>query len=383
MLRSSTLLAGLLVAAPAFGQVLDPNAPIGIEAGRFTLYPAVEEIISYGGGAWTSTASPELLVQSNWDRHAANLLVDLDLGLDGSFRAGIVALNVDLEIGDSWGLTLGASRQFAGDDPLDPGLPVGADGAPDVQTTTAGASLTGPIGDFQLRLDANAVRSTHDDAMVGGIPIDQSERDNLVASAGVRLSRDTGALLAPFVEAEGGRRFYDVPVGTDGFLQAGNFASLRAGIAYDSAPVLSGEVAIGYHWELPDDPALANSRGITFDANAVWSPREVLAVTFGAETAFEPNAASTLGSSVSRSLSLGAEWAIHETVTLSGEAEWGREFFSGGTVEQSAALGAALVWTPNPWSQFSVGYRRSWLSSPDPLREGVDNTFTITSRVMR
>lgn len=383
MLRRSIVLVGLLAAAPATGQVLDPEATVGIEAGRFILYPAIENTLSNSGSGWSASVSPEVLIQSNWARHAANLFADLTLGADGSFRAAMVALGVDLEIGEAWGLELGASHQTTADDANDPGLPSPVDAVPNVHTTTAAAAVTGPVGNMALRLDVGATRSLHDDAIVGGLPVDQSERDNLVVTAGLRLERDTGGLFAPFVEAEGGRRFYDVAVGSDGFLQAGDFASLRGGIAYDSAPVLSGEVALGYHWEMPDDPGLANSGAFTIDAGAVWSPREPFAVTLAAQTAFDPNAASTMGSSVSRSVSLETEWAMLETLALSGQAGWGREAFADGTTEQSAELGASLVWSPNPWSELTLGYRRSWLWSPDPLRNGVDNTFTITARAMR
>ena len=56
----------------------DPYAPLGIRAGAFDLFPAVELIGGYntnpghepaGQAAWFYTVVPELRVQSNWSRH--------------------------------------------------------------------------------------------------------------------------------------------------------------------------------------------------------------------------------------------------------------------------------------------------------------------------
>ena len=58
----------------------DPYAPLGIPAGAFDLFPAVELIGGYntnpghepsGNGALFYTVAPELRVQSNWSRHEA------------------------------------------------------------------------------------------------------------------------------------------------------------------------------------------------------------------------------------------------------------------------------------------------------------------------
>jgi hypothetical protein len=56
----------------------DPYAPLGVRAGAFTLYPAIELIVGHdsnpgrspgGPGASLYAVAPELLAQSNWSRH--------------------------------------------------------------------------------------------------------------------------------------------------------------------------------------------------------------------------------------------------------------------------------------------------------------------------
>ena len=66
----------------------DPYAPLGVRAGAFTLFPAIELIGGYdtnpgrvpgGQGASLYTVAPELQVQSNWSRH------ELKADLRGSY----------------------------------------------------------------------------------------------------------------------------------------------------------------------------------------------------------------------------------------------------------------------------------------------------------
>ncbi len=66
----------------------DPYAPLGVHAGAFTLFPAIELIGGYdtnparapgGQGASLYTVAPELQAQSNWSRH------ELKADLRGSY----------------------------------------------------------------------------------------------------------------------------------------------------------------------------------------------------------------------------------------------------------------------------------------------------------
>jgi hypothetical protein len=66
----------------------DPYAPLGIRAGAFDLFPAVDFVGGYdtdpsrvpnGKAAWFYTVAPELRAQSNWSRH------ELKADLRGSY----------------------------------------------------------------------------------------------------------------------------------------------------------------------------------------------------------------------------------------------------------------------------------------------------------
>ena len=391
MARIALLLCGLMLAGPALAQdqsVLDPTAPIGIEAGRFTILPAVETTVAvsdpFTAPAVSLTISPEIKFQADWGALATELTFGADVSPTSGFAIATMAeLNLQYDVGALWQLGAAASYAVAAESIYDAALPVGTDTPPNVRTITGNVTLGGPIGGVGIEAGVMVLRNAYDAAIVGGLPVDQSERNNTVATATLRLQTADGALITPFVEGTAGRRFYDQAVGSDGYLQAGNFVGIRAGIAYDSSPVLTAEIGLGYHWELPDDAALANSGALTIDGNAVWSPREPLTFTLDMATTFNPDASPTTGGSVSRDVSLAGAWLLRDTLRFTLQGAYGAEAYADSTVERSASAGAGLTWIPDRWLQISAGYTQSWRWSPDPTRAGTNGTFTLTARAQR
>ncbi|MHA1559336.1 MAG: outer membrane beta-barrel protein [Alphaproteobacteria bacterium] len=390
MRRIALLFLGFAIVSPAAAQaILDTNSPIGIQAGRFTILPAVETtaVLTHSDAitpGWSLVVSPELRIQTDWGVHSVELFLGTDFSLtDGLALATLAELDLRLDLGALWTLDVGAAYEVAPRSANDAALPDGIDAIPNVRGIGATATMAGPVGNLGLQLDAGFERNLFDDAIVGGIPVDQSERNNTIATAALRLETGAGALLAPFVEANGGRRSYDQLVGTDGFLQASNFVGLRGGITYDSAPVTTAEIGIGAHWELPDDPGLASSRTITIDAGLLWSPREPISFDMSVSTVFTPDASTDWGDSVSRDASIAANWDILRALQLTGFASFGVETYADGTIERSALAGGGVAWSPDRWLRFSASYIHDWLWSPDPLRQGSSGTLALTARVQR
>lgn len=383
------LTASVAIALPAAAQtVLDPAAPLGIQAGRFTILPAVETTAALTTGAtvtpgWSIEISPEVLLRADWSLLQVELFFDASISpVDGTMSGLLAEIDLRFDPNALWSGAIGAGFAIRPRDARDAALPDGVDAVPNVRTLTVEGTLEGTLGHFDVAATVGAERNLHDDAFVGGVPVDQSERDNLIVTAAIRVEAGD-AILRPFVEAEGGRRFYDQPVDGDGFLQGSNFATLRAGFIYDSVPVLTAEIGFGYHWEIPDDPALSTSASWTIDGEAVWSPREPIVFQLAMTTAFTPDASPDWGDSVSRAYSIAAGLDLTAFLQLAAEAGYGVERYSDGTMERSASAGGGVTWTPTPQLQFSANYLHSWLWSPDPTREGASGLFSLTARVQR
>lgn len=389
MARIALLLCGLALASPALAQtVLDPAAPIGIEAGRFTIFPAVETTVAVSdpvtAPALSLTISPALKFEADWGALTTELTFGADLSVaSGLAIATMAELNLRYDMRSLWQLTAGASVAVAAESIYDAALPAGTDTPPDVRTSSANLTLGGPIGPLAVQAGVSVLRNAYDAALVGGVPVDQSERNNTIVTGTLRLQTAGGAVFTPFVEGTGGRRFYDQLVGTDSYLQAGSFFGIRGGVAYDSSPVLTAEIGVGYHWELPDDPALANSGAVTVDGNAMWSPREPLVFILAMATRFNPDASPTMGGSVGRDVAMSAAWQLRDTVQLTAQGAYGAQTYADSTVERSASAGGGVTWIPDRWLQVSLGYTQSWRWSPDPTRTGTNGTLALTMRAQR
>ncbi|MCC6736021.1 MAG: outer membrane beta-barrel protein [Bauldia sp.] len=366
---------------------------LGMVAGRFTLYPAIEISGRFSGGTIGSPGasivlSPELVAIHDASPLTVTTTLSADIVPVATTRTSLVvgadaSVDVRLDLPGLWDFAVRAAYGLTGQSNLDPLNPVGLDFAPDVHTTTATVTATGPVGGLALGLTLEVRRTFYEDGELGGVPVDQGDRNNLFLEGRARLATDGAARFTPFVELAYGRRIFDRPIGTDTFEQGFAAVELRGGVAYDSAPVLTGEVSAGYRRELPDDAALTGLRGFTFAASSTWSPREPVAITFATQTTFAGDPSPTAGGSVRQDWSLRGTIAVRENTVAGATVAWSTEWLATGDVERSALLGADVAWQPTRWIRLSAGVTQQWLWSTDPTRTGSSTAIALTARVQR
>jgi hypothetical protein len=371
----------------------NPYDQLGMVAGRFTLYPAIEISGRFSGGTIgspgaTVVLSPELVAIYDAAPFTITTTLSADIVPVATSRTSLVvgadaSADVRLDLPGLWDFAVRAAYALAEQSALDPLTPAGLDVAPDVHTTTAIVTATGPVGGLALELTLEAQRTFYEDGALGGVPVDQGDRNNLFLEGRARLSTDGAARFTPFVEIAYGRRIFDRPIGADTYEQGFAAVELRGGLAYDSAPVLTGEVSAGYRREIPDDPALTGLRGFTFAASSIWSPREPVAVTFATATTFTGDPAPAAGGSVRQDWSLRGTMAIRENVVVGTTAAWSTEWLAAGDVERTALIGADVAWQPTRWIRLNAGVTQQWLWSTDPTRSGASTTVALGLRVQR
>ena len=308
----------------------DPFAPVGIRAGRFTLFPVLEQSVGYSdnlsadpkgeAGVFSQTALSARLL-SDWSRHEAEINAaavyrrnfngspedEPRFDLDGRLR-----LDIDRDLS----ATLRGAFAYDRDDEAGGG----ADGdSNDVFASSLGAELRREVGRSSLSATVDAVRedrSDGDDALpLGGdegpvlgedadlalqaasVPGEAGSQRNLAEpeqsfttyTAGLRAGYSFAPLLKPFVAGSVGRRVFDENHDAGGFERASTIEALRAGLAFDLSEKLYGEVAFGYAWNVPDSGALPTTQSPTVDASLNWSPRRGTDVALTASTFFDPD----------------------------------------------------------------------------------------------
>jgi hypothetical protein len=379
--------------APA-KEAVDPYAALGIRAGGFILYPTLTITGGYttnaaasagGAGSTFGTVAPELLIQSDWDRH------EFTLTAKGAYEKFFDNVTADkpsasadatgrIDFANDWTADLAAGVGTS----LDV-IPDGADTAPTVTALTSSAALNGNFGRATFTVEGTTNRSVYGDAALGGVPQDQGDRNNTVFGGRVRLGYEASAILTPFVEAQIARRAYDRQFDTGGNQRSGNGTAFRGGIAFDHGPLLTGEIALGTRQESFDDPALAGIQTFTVDGNLVWAPTPLTTVTLNTSTTLNPTTDPTLSSgSVVHDGSVEVAYAWRDNVTFTGTASISNERFQGtGENDNTYDAGVSATWKINRALQLTAGYLHEWYVSSDPTENYASDTLKVELKVQR
>ena len=393
MIDSSDPAAGI-VAGNALRRTADPNPyePLGIRTGSFVWLPSVTLSGGYTTNATNSAGgkssgfgivAPELLINSDWSRHA------LSLALRGSYTSftrddvpddptAEATLAGRIDFAERWTGDLGAYYRYAREGAGDPNAPAAADSPADINRFGASAGLNGAWGWNVFTLATTVDRSLYGDTSFNGVSIDQSDRDNTVYGARLRVGYPLTGAITPFVEGIVTRRQYDDTVDDNGLRRSSTGSGVRVGVALDRGPVTTGEVAIGYLTENYDDSALETLSAFTVDGSLVWAPTELVTVTTALATTIDPSTDPVSSGSViyDGSVDLAYAWRTNAAVTLSGGVK-NQQFEGLGRNDRTYRLGIGTTWSLNRNAELAAGYVHQWLDSTVAANDYTSDTLRI------
>jgi hypothetical protein len=374
----------------------DPYAPLGIRIGEFTYYPAVTVSGGYttnataaaaGPGAPLVAVAPEAVLKSNWARHA------MTLAMRGTYEtfpgssapaqptAEILATG-RLDLADRWTANLEGGYDYSRQSVSDPNFPAGAISPPAVHDGHAAIALNGGAGPSVFTLAGRAERTVYENAVTPIKIIDQSDRNNDLFDGRLRLGYELTPAFTPFVEGELAERLYDRHLDDNGIARSSHDTALRAGFAFDDAPVLSGEIAVGARRETFDDKGLATLHALTVDGSLVWSPTALVSLTSKLATSFNPGTDPASSGSVVYDGSVDLTYAYRRNVTIDGTAGVRNEHFQGtGENDWTYRLGLGNVWKLNRNLQLTCGYVHEWLASNVAGRKYTADTLRVDLRM--
>ncbi|MEX6505095.1 outer membrane beta-barrel protein [Jiella sp. M17.18] len=278
----------------------DPFAAVGIRAGTFILYPQLIQTLGLSsnidataggkGGAFTETTVSTRLL-SDWSMNEAEInstltyrrnfagetRSDPDAALDGRLR---------LDLSHDTVATLRGAVEYKRENASDISDSYTTTQKAGVVDGSVSAELSHDFTPITLTGTATAARESYTDLPGGG-----TVNDNYTTlTTALRTSYDLSPALKPFIEASIGRRLFDTdyPSATGTLNRNAWIPALRAGVSIDVTEKIRGEIAAGYAWKRPDDPAAERTSAPTVDANLVWSAQRGTDVTLSARTTFEP-----------------------------------------------------------------------------------------------
>jgi hypothetical protein len=340
----------------------DPYAATGVRAGTFVLRPQLEQ-----GIGWTSNAGEapggrasvfsetalRLDAQSDWSRHSAAFSVD------GNYRKSLSGERIDeIEGGASGRIDFDLAHELAAfvaagyradpESASTPGAIAGAVEQPLRHTLDASAGLSKDAGPLRLAATGALTRQTFDAAeLTDGTVVSQRDRDSTLATATLRAGYAVSPALAPFIEAEIGRRIHDETLDSGGYARSADRYALRGGVAFDFGEKLNGEFAAGWLTERPDDSRLDDISGLSLAGNVAWSPVRGTTLRLTAGTTVENAAAPGEAGSLLYMGDLALERRLRANLTGTALAGLNWRDYAGGGHDLVLRGEASLTWWLN------------------------------------
>jgi hypothetical protein len=382
-----------------------PFAPVGIHAGTYYLYPAIELT-----GGWDSNPqhvtnaksapeyllAPELLAVSDWERHALNFNIKGSyLGYGSTFSPGSpVWLNrpsldarangrIDIDSHDR----IDAEGRFiiSTDSPGSPNIQVGLEDLPIVLNGGATLGYTHLFDRFEVTAKGQFDRFTWQKSfLTDGTYSPNGDRNYDQIGGSLRGGYEVLPGVKPYVEAYSDERVHDVTVDSTGAMRDSDGQVYKVGTTFVFSPMLTGEIAVGRTQRSYRDPTLANVNGPLVDGSILFLPNALTTIKF--------NALTTTGELVV----VGASGVLHRDYTLEADHDFRRwltgimklgygvdDYVGMNRTDHRYFISTSLTYkfTREIWLRGE--FRHDWLSSNIYNVDYQANLFLLTLRLQR
>jgi hypothetical protein len=290
----------------------DPFGPVGDYAGSFLIKGALELSGGYDTnpgrlnkpiGSPLYMVSPELVVMSDWERHA--LVADLRGSFTGYGNqmpatidgfASPAPVNLDrpdftghvdgrIDVDGDLKLTSQLRLRLATDNPGSPNIQAGLAKYPVYATfgTTLGVDQT--FNRFEVAAGATVDRTAYTDSrLTDGSTFSNDDRNfNQYGGIG-RFSYDLKPGLKPFAEIEGDTRVHDQAADRNGYFRDSSGGYAKVGTSFEFTRILVGELSIGYAARNYVDPRLSPLSGFLTTGSLIWTVSGLTTAKFNADT---------------------------------------------------------------------------------------------------
>lgn len=359
----------------------DPYAPLGMRAGSFLLYPAVELSAGYSsnpesvpGGPSSSlfVVAPELQVQSDWSRHSLTADIkgtydwygaDLSPSLNRPYLDSTIDGRIDV-LRDTQVL-LENRFILSTENPGNPNLPAGLAKLP-LSTDIGGTlGLAQTFNRLQVTAKATFDRDTYQNSVLtDGETVSNADRNYNQYGGTLRVGYELGLGLKPFVEAGGDERIYDQEFDSTGLQRNSTGSSIKVGGAVNLFGALTGEIAAGYLERVYKDPTLPSIGGPTLDGSLIWQADALTTAKFTAASTVTESALPGTSGEFSRDFNLQIDHAFLLWLVGTGQIGYGHDDYVGlGRQDNRYFVSAGLTYKLSRELQLKGTVREDWLTS--------------------
>jgi hypothetical protein len=379
----------------------DPYEPLGVHAGAFTLYPAIDVIGGYSTnpgqssnaeGASLYSAAPELRAQSNWSRHEfkadlrgsyTGYTPDTTPTLSRPYANGKVDGRVDVT--RTTRIDLNGRALVSTDNPGSPNLQAGLSKLP-IYTTLGGSVGVGQkFNRFDVSLKGNAERTVYQDSkLTDGSTASNEDRNYDQFGVTLRGGYELTPGVTPYVEGTVDTRKHDLATDSSGYQRNSKGWTALVGSTFELSRLLTGETGIGYTEREYDDPRLDKLSGVVGNASLIWTANALSTVKFTAASAVQESAVAGVSGVLSRDVGIQFDHSFRRYLIGTVKAGYGNDDYKGSDRDDSRYMvGLGLTYKLSRWAQVKGEFRQDWLRSNISGNDYTASTFLLGFRLQQ
>jgi hypothetical protein len=379
----------------------DPYAPLGLDAGGFVLFPAIELIGGYdtnparttgGSGAALYSVAPELKAQSNWSRH--ELKADLRGSYTGYSPDETPTLSrpyfngkVDgrIDVTHDTRIDLSARDIVSTDNPGSPNLQAGLSKLPVFTTFGGSAGLGQRFNRLEVEVKGDAQRTIYQNSsLTDGSTASNEDRQYNQYTGTLRGSYELTPGVKPFVEGSVDTRRHDLETDFSGYQRDSKGFTGKAGSTFEISRLLTGEVGLGYTHRTYDDPRLSDLNGLIGDASLIWTASALTSVKLtGSSTVGEATVPGVSGV-LYRDAGLQVDHAFRRWLIGTVKVGIGQDDYVGmDRTDNRYSAGLGLTYKLNRNAQIKGELRQEWLRSNVPGNDYNAAMFLLGLRLQK
>ena len=381
----------------------DPFGAVGDYAGSFLLKGAIELSAGHDTnpgrlavpqGSPFYVIAPELLVVSDWERHAvvADLRGsftgygnNLTPNADGTPLSAPIIIDrpsfnghVDgrLDVSRDTRLTAQGRLLVATDNPGSPNVQAGLQRYP-VYTTVGGTfGFDQNFNRLQVSGGATVDRTDYQwSKLTDGTSTSNDDR-NFTQYGGIgRLSYEVMPGLKPFGEVQGDTRVHDQYLDRNGFARDSNGGYVKAGTSFEFSRLLTGEIAIGWAERHYADSSLPRLQGLLTTASLVWTATPLTTAKYFSDTQLVETMLPGTAGILVRTHTFEVDHNFRRWLTGIGKFTFGTLDYQGNVRrDQTYSVSGDLIYKMNRNIWLKGTLRRDWLESNVP---GTSSNSTV------
>ncbi|QWG22796.1 outer membrane beta-barrel protein [Bradyrhizobium sediminis] len=373
----------------------DPFGAVGDYAGSFLIKSALELRGGYDtnprrtvvpAGSPFYVIAPELVVFSDWERHA--LVADLRGSFtgygntfppptDGTISSAPVIIDrpdftghIDgrLDVSRDTRLTAQTRLRIATDNPGSPNIQAGLERYPVYSMLGGTLGVDQNFNRLQLSAGATVDRTVYQNSeLTDGTSTSNADRNyNQFGGLG-RVSYDLIPGLKPFGEIDGNVRSHDLLFDRNGYQRNSSGGSVRAGTTFEFSRILTGELAIGWAARSYEDPRLLPLQGLLTSASLVWVATPLTSAKFFATTSIDETTVPGVSGVLTNTYTVEVDHDFRRWLTAIGKFTWGTQDYQGDArFDRFYSISGDLIYKLNRNIWLKGTLRRDWLDSNIP-----------------